>query len=66
MHSCSRITSEAEWKLFRIRLGRNFCNIYNNSVNSIFWPLLVIYIQQRKEQIKTANTYSRQQQISIH
>ncbi len=65
MQSCSRITSEAEWKLFRIRSDRNFCNIYNNSVNSIF-PLLVIYIQQRKEQIKTAKTYSRQQQISIH
>ena len=65
MHSCSRITSEAEWKLFRIRLGRNFCNIYNNLVNSIFWPLLVIYIQQRKTD-QNSKTYSRQQQISIH
>ena len=42
----------------RIKHDRNFCNIYNNPVNSIFWLGLVIYIQQRKEQIKTAKTYS--------
>jgi hypothetical protein len=41
-----------------IRNDRNFCNIYNNPVNSIFWLLLVIYIQQSKKQIKTAKTYS--------
>ena len=52
-------------KSYLFEAYRNFCNIYNNPVNSIFWLGLVIYIQQRKEQIKTAKTYSTQHQISI-
>ena len=60
-----RIIREGGRKSYLFEAYRNFCNIYNNPVNSIFWLGLVIYIQQRKEQIKTAKTYSTQHQISI-